>query len=48
MKIVCMPTHFLTEDDRWLSIADESLTPIYELIDDLGLVLEVHPYDAEK
>lgn len=48
MKIVCLPTHFLTEDDRWLSIADESLTPIYELIDDLGLALEIHPYDAEK
>jgi aminocarboxymuconate-semialdehyde decarboxylase len=48
LKLLCLPTHFMNKDGEWLSIADESVFPIFELANHYGLAIEIHPYDAEK
>ncbi len=48
LKLLCLPTHFLNSQEEWVSVADESVFPIYELANKYGLAIEIHPYDAEK
>jgi len=48
MKLLCLPTHYLNEQNEWISVADESCNPIYELANKYGLALEIHPYDGPK
>jgi aminocarboxymuconate-semialdehyde decarboxylase len=48
LKLLCLPTHFLTKNEKWLSVADESLYPIYELANKYKLAIEIHPYDGPK
>lgn len=48
MKVVCLPSHYLSNDGQWKSVADPRLQPIFALIDSLSLAVEIHPYDAEK
>lgn len=48
LKVLCLPTHFLTSDEEWLSVADESVSPIFELANSYNLAIEIHPYDGEK
>ena len=48
MKLLCLPTHYLNDNGEWLSVADESCFPIYELADKYQLAIEIHPYDGEK
>ena len=48
MNLLCLPTHFLNEKEEWLSVADESVLPIFEAANELGLAIEIHPYDGEK
>lgn len=48
MNLLCLPTHYLNADGEWLSTADESVEPIFDLANELGLAIEIHPYDGEK
>ena len=48
MKLLCLPTHYLDGNDEWVSVADESCAPIYELANKYNLALEIHPYDGPK
>ena len=48
LKLLCLPTHFLNAKNEWISVADESCFPIYELANNYKLAIEIHPYDAEK
>jgi len=48
MKMLCLSTHYLHESGEWLSVADESVAPIWELANELNLALEIHPYDAGR
>jgi len=48
LRVLCLPTHFLADDGQWTSTADESLFPLYELANQLGLSIEFHPYDGQK
>lgn len=48
MRLLCLPTHFINESGDWVSVADESVYPIYELANHYGLAVEIHPYDGEK
>lgn len=48
LKVLCLPTHFLNAEGEWLSVADESVLPIYELANHYNLAVEIHPYDGEK
>ena len=48
MKLLCLPTHFLNAKNEWVSVADESCFPIYELANKYNLAVEIHPYDGEK
>ena len=48
LKLLCLPTHFMDAQGQWLSVADESVYPIYELADKYKLALEIHPYDGPK
>lgn len=46
--LLCLPTHFLSANDEWLSVADESVFPIYELANKYHLAVEIHPYDGPE
>ena len=48
MKLLCLSTHYLTCDGHWVSVADESCEPIWQLANEHGLAIEIHPYDAGK
>lgn len=48
LKVLCLPTHFLNKDGEWLSVVDDSTLPIFELANEYGLAIEIHPYDGEK
>ena len=48
MKLLCLPTHYLNKNEEWVSVADESCFPIYELANKYKLAIEIHPYDAPK
>ena len=48
MQLLCLSTHYLSSDGQWLSVADESVDPIWQLANELGLAIEIHPYDAGK
>ena len=48
LKLLCLPTHFLNSDGQWLSTASEEVQPIFELANEYGLAIQIHPYDGEK
>jgi aminocarboxymuconate-semialdehyde decarboxylase len=48
LKLLCLPTHFVGNDDKWTSVADESVFPIYELANHYNLAIEIHPYDGNE
>ena len=48
LKVLCLPTHFISCDGKWISIADEQVDPIFELANKYSLSIQIHPYDAEK
>lgn len=48
LQVLCLPTHYLNRDGEWLSTADKSVFPIYELANQYELAIEIHPYDGEK
>lgn len=48
LKLLCLPTHFQNDKGEWISTADLSTAPIFELANELGLSIEIHPYDAPK
>jgi aminocarboxymuconate-semialdehyde decarboxylase len=48
MRLLCLPTHFLNAEGEWLSIAEADVDPIYELANEYGLAVQIHPYDGEK
>ncbi len=48
LRLLCLPTHFLTEEEEWVSIVDKSALPIFELANEYGLAIEFHPYDGQK
>lgn len=48
LKLLCLPTHYLNVNEEWISVADESCFPIFELANKYNLAIEIHPYDGEK
>jgi len=48
LRVLCLPTHYLNNDEEWIAVADESVLPIFELANKYGLAIEIHPYDGEK
>lgn len=48
LSVLCLPTHFLNAANEWLSVVDDSTLPIFELANEYGLAIEIHPYDGEK
>lgn len=48
MKVLCLPTHFLNSAGRWQGIIEKNTEPIFELANEYGLAIEIHPYDGEK
>jgi aminocarboxymuconate-semialdehyde decarboxylase len=48
MKVLCLPTHYIDSDGDWCSVVDDRNTPIFELANEYGLAVEIHPYDAQK
>jgi len=48
LKLLCLSTHYLNKDKEWVSVADDALSPIFELANKYKLAIEIHPYDADK
>lgn len=48
LRMLCLPTHFLDQDEQWVSCAEESVWPIFELANNYNLAVEIHPYDAPR
>lgn len=48
LRLLCLPTHFLNAEGEWITIADESVFPIFEMANKYNLAIEIHPYDGEK
>ena len=48
MNLLCLPSHFMNANEEWLSVADDSVIPIFELANEYGLAIEIHPYDGQK
>ncbi len=48
MKFMCLSTHYQHQSGEWLSVADQSCDPIWELANELNLAVQIHPYDAGK
>ena len=48
LKVLCLPSHYLNQNKEWISVADESCFPIFELANEYNLAIEIHPYDGEE
>ncbi len=48
LRLMCLPTHFLDVDGKWKDITDDKVTPLFELVNQYKLAIEIHPYDGEK
>lgn len=48
LKVLCLPTHFLSNQDKWISVADSYADPIFDLANKYSLAIQIHPYDGEK
>jgi len=48
LKMLCLPTHYLDDNNQWHSTADLRLDPLYELANEKELAIEIHPYDGPK
>lgn len=48
LKVLCLPSHYLNQNQEWISVADESCFPIFELANEYKLAVEIHPYDGEE
>ncbi len=48
MKVLCLPTHFLSQTRGWVSTAEEEVWPLWDLANQYGLAIQIHPYDGAK
>ena len=48
LKLLCLPTHYMDTIGTWRSIFDPENEPIFELVSEYSLAVEIHPYDGEK
>ncbi len=48
LQLLCLPTHYIDGAGQWRSVACEAVEPIFELANEYGLAVEIHPYDAPK
>jgi len=48
LQVLCLPTHYLSDNGTWKGIFNEETEPILELADKYNLAIEIHPYDGEK
>lgn len=48
MRLLCLPSHFLTQNEEWVSCVHEDSLPIFELANEYQLAIEIHPYDGQK
>ena len=48
LRLLCLPTHYINNDQQWTSIADPELDPLWQLANKYKLAIEIHPYDAPK
>ncbi len=48
LGLMCLPTHFIDLKGNWKSTAHSDVDPIWSLANEMGLAVEIHPYDAPK
>ena len=48
LRLICLPSQFMDTDGKWKTIFDPVVEPIFEVINDYQLAVEIHPYDGEK
>lgn len=47
-RLMCLPTHFINSFGHWTTCAAPETRPIWELANELGIAVEIHPYDGQK
>lgn len=47
LSFLCLPTNYKDSEGGWTTSTDESCQEIYSLANDLGLAVQLHPYDYE-
>lgn len=48
LRVLCLPTHYLGKTGEWKTVFNDDNKPLFELANDYGLAIEIHPYDGEK
>lgn len=48
LKVLCLPTHYYSADGEWICTSDETTEPLWQLANEYGLAIEIHPYDGQK
>lgn len=48
LKILCLPTHYLDENEDWVSCTDANCLKLYEYAHENNLAVQNHPYDYER
>lgn len=48
LRLMCLPTHYVNHESKWVETANESVLPLFEFADQNRLAIEFHPYNAEK
>jgi len=48
LRLLCLPTHYLSDNGKWKGIFNEETEPILELANKHNLAIEIHPYDGDK
>jgi aminocarboxymuconate-semialdehyde decarboxylase len=48
LTVLCLPTHYQDNEGHWKETFNEDVDPIFELANQHGLAIEIHPYDGQK
>ena len=48
LGLMCLPTHYINGSGQWTTCASPETNPIWEYANELGIAVEIHPYDANR
>ncbi|MCB9234815.1 MAG: amidohydrolase family protein [Bacteroidia bacterium] len=48
LNLLCLPTHFLDAQGKWKTVASPEVEPIWQMANEMGLAVEIHPYDGPR
>lgn len=48
LQVLCLPTHYMDSAGNWKGICNAETEAIFEMANQHGLAIEIHPYDGDK